>query len=143
MAFPNIVRYSHMALSEFPVAAPPIQALHTSATKPRIRTYFFLPISIHLFQKSLATKLSAAGDIGSRLHNIDLAFHVSPLDVLILVMKDALDFFRRCSQASNHFVSQHLALSADRNFSDSTSLIKRQQAVFFRSSQDLNRICNR
>src|SRR5690349_19201298 len=81
---------------------------------------------------------SSAGNVGPRLHDINLTFHVSPFDVLILIMEDPLDFFRCRSQTANDIIGQHLALSANGNFYDSTSFIKRQQAIFLRPCQHLD-----
>src|SRR5712691_5607676 len=85
-------------------------------------------------------QILSTGNIRPRLDDVDLPFHVSPFDVLISSVKDSLDTLGGSSQSTNHVISQHHAFTADRNFPDAAMLIEYQQAIFFRSRQDLDRI---
>jgi hypothetical protein len=82
----------------------------------------------------------AARNKWSRLHDINLALHVRPFDILIATAEDALNTRSGFNQATNYVVSQHHPFAGDGNFLDSASVIECQQTVFRRSSQNLNGI---
>src|SRR5205085_12071760 len=84
--------------------------------------------------------MSTAGNERPRLHNIYLSAHYRPFDVQLFTAKDLLDSVRRLRQATNNIVSQDHAIGADRDLLDASTVVERQQAVFFRSRQHLHRI---
>src|SRR6185436_8418808 len=86
------------------------------------------------------SKSSTAGDEGTRLHDIDLAFHVGPFDVLFFLTKNALNARRGRCEPAYDVVSQHHAISGDRNFFDAAAIIKRQQTIFRRTRQHAHRL---
>src|SRR5262245_32560637 len=96
-----------------------------------------------LMRQQLPPLKSATRDEGTRLHNVNLPLHVRPLDVLIFPAKRPLDFVRSRSQSPHDRITQNGSLAIDGNLFDPTAIIESQQAVFFRTSQDLHRVCAR
>src|SRR5205807_7143771 len=84
--------------------------------------------------------MSTAGNERPRLHNINLSAHDRPFDVLLFTVKDLLDPVRRLRQAANNIVSQDHAIGADRNLFDAAAAVEREQAVFCRPRQNVNRV---
>src|SRR5260370_23649370 len=98
---------------------------------------------IHPLTQVVLTQNLSTRNIRPRLDDIDLAFHVSPFDVLILTVENPLDIFSGGGQTAHHFIGQHHALTTDRNFFDPTVLVEYQKAILFRSRQDLDRVGDR
>src|ERR1043166_2341073 len=68
---------------------------------------------------------STACDEGSRLHDVKVALHISPFDVLIFATEDFLDIAACRRQAPDNRIGQHCTFIINRDFSDSAVLVKR------------------
>src|SRR5216683_2396504 len=86
---------------------------------------------------------SSPGNEGPRLDDVNLSFHVGPLDVLVAAAEDALDRCRRTHQPANYVVSQHHASTCDRHLLNTAFFVKRQQAVFRGPRQNLHGVGSR
>src|SRR6185503_18483301 len=78
--------------------------------------------------------------IRARLDDVDLPFHVSPLDVLLAIAEYTLDLERRANQPPYHIIGQHHAIAFYRHFFNAALFVKRQQAVFRGAGENLDRI---
>src|SRR5690349_13055252 len=83
-----------------------------------------------LYLSGGALSIGCAGDERARLDDVNLSFHVSPLDILITSGEDALDRRCRFDETANHVVRQHNAIARDRDFPNAAFFIERQQTIF-------------